>query len=134
MTVRKNSLGKIERGIINAIRSLDFGEEDKDGFLSGVGIVRDGIMRVYNGLGEVTKELSRSCEEFSGNKDTLVVTYDGGMFWDVMDGSYGWSLHDKFMEEVDKVLGEYGLYIEPINSWSFTLWDDGSETVKKYIS
>ena len=94
-------------------------------------------MRVYDGLGKVTKELSRSCGEFNGNKNTLVVTYDGGMLYDVMNGDcdFGWSLHDKLMGELDKVLGEYGLYVEPINSWSFTLWSDGNETpVKKHIS
>lgn len=53
------------------------------------------------------------------NDKTVTLSFDGGAFYSMMNGEYGWSTHDKFDELVDS----FGYHAEMGHSWNLALFD-----------
>jgi hypothetical protein len=68
--------------------------------------------------------LNKKPEDYNGNKNTLVVIYDGGSLYSCMNGEFGWSWKAKVEESLERVFGPYHLGIEHIDHVSFTLAED----------
>lgn len=55
--------------------------------------------------------------------DTVAIVFDGGNLWDVLNDTYGYTSHNKFDEEMNKIIKPYGLYYEMCTSWALMLCD-----------
>ena len=76
-------------------------------------------------------------DNWSGNNDTILVQYDGGLFYSMWTGEYGYNTKEKIEEELEMVLGPYHLGIEEIDNVSFSLYDGfvpDYETVAEKLS
>lgn len=77
-------------------------------------------MWLEEGEPEIINRKATDCCEFA-NDDTISICYDGGIMYSVMQGEFGWSTHDNFMERLNKIIKPYGLYLEECTSWFSTL-------------
>jgi hypothetical protein len=59
--------------------------------------------------------------DYGGNDNTFVLTYDGGLFYSVMSGEFGWESKDKFMITMEEILDKYDMRVEIINNVSLTI-------------
>jgi hypothetical protein len=59
--------------------------------------------------------------DYGGNDNTFVLTYDGGLFYSVMSGEFGWESKDKFMNKMEEILDRYDMRVEIINNISLTI-------------
>lgn len=62
-------------------------------------------------------------DKWSGNNGTILVQYDGGLFYSMWTGEYGYNTKEKIDQELEKVLGPYHLGIEEVDNVSFTLYE-----------
>lgn len=112
--ITKASARRIGNEIIKIIDEMEM--------LENVSVFFNGEEHRFDSRGheQVIQRLATDCSQYA-NDDTVSIAYDGGMFWDVMNGTFGYSLRDRFESELQPMLDEYGAYIEDCHSWFATI-------------
>ncbi len=64
--------------------------------------------------------------DYGGNPETITVQYDGSTLYDVMHGTYGWTLRNRLEEKLQAAFGSKDLllHIEEIDHISFSIWPE----------
>jgi hypothetical protein len=78
--------------------------------------------------------INKKPEDYSGNKNTLVVIYDGGALYSCMSGEFGGDWRERVENSLERVFGPYHLGIEHIDHVSFTLVEDITPSYEQVIN
>lgn len=83
-------------------------------FLNEIGETEQGGCRLF-----YTPEEWKNRKESYGCSGELIVVYDGGYLYSVMNGEFGW----KSKEKLDNLLRAEGLYLEDCTNWYSALYE-----------
>lgn len=117
MVLRESSKDKIFNEIVKFLKKNEWDD--------GVYIYYKG--RRYDiGKSELDKMVSIEDDNYS-DSGFMAVTYDGGIFYSVMDGEFGWCSRNLFEEFMDKLLSKYeypryNVSWESEYSWCFKVY------------
>lgn len=106
---------KVAEGVIEVLKEMEL-YENMSVFYNG-----KEIRRSVDSEEVIDRKISDCIGEYAEGAEILIA-YDGGMLYDVMNGSFGWSLYNSLMEKLeDRVLNEYGLRVEDVYGWASVL-------------